>query len=170
MFGYVVTRGGRGEIDRLLAEVAERLRAGGWALAGAVQQNSDDTCAGGPCNMDLRLLSDGNTIRISQSLGALSEGCRLDPAGLEEAVGRVAATLRRVEEAPRLVIVNKFGRQEAEGRGFRPVIAEALGAGIPVLTGVAHDHEADFTAFAGGMAREVAPDIEAILGWCRASV
>jgi hypothetical protein len=167
MFGYVTTKGARGEVDRLLAEVADRLRAEGWSLAGAVQQNSGETCAGGPCDMDLRLLDDSGTIRISQSLGALSEGCRLDPAGLEEAVGRVAATLRQTK-APRLMIVNKFGRQEAEGRGFRPVIAEALGAGIPVLTAVGHDHAADFSAFAEGMAQEIDAEIEAVLAWCRA--
>lgn len=168
MFGYVTTRGARGEIDQLLAEVAARLQADGWPLAGAVQQNSDEICAGGPCDMDLRLLDGGGTIRISQALGAQSEGCRLDPAGLEAAVGRVAVSLLRSGTMPRLMIVNKFGRQEAEGRGFRPVIAEALGAGIPVLTGVGHDHEAEFATFAGGLATELAPDIDTILGWCRA--
>mgnify|MGYP005848794877 CR=1 FL=1 len=168
MFAYVMTRGARGEIDRLLAEVAARLQAEGWQLAGAVQHNSGEICAGGPCDMELRLLDGGGTIRISQSLGALSEGCRLDPAGLEAAAGHVAVSLQRSETMPRLMIVNKFGRQEAEGRGFRPVIAEALGAGIAVLTGVGHDQEAEFAAFAGGLATALAPDIEAILGWCRA--
>lgn len=168
MFGYVTARGARGEIDQLLAEVAQRLQSEGWPLAGAVQQNSAQTCADGPCDMDLRLLDGSGTIRISQSLGALSEGCRLDPAGLEAAVGRVAVSLMRSGTTPRLMIVNKFGRQEAEGRGFRPVIAEALGAGIPVLIGVGHDHGAEFAAFAGGLATELTPDIDTILGWCRA--
>lgn len=168
MFGYVTTRGARGEIDQLLAEVAARLQAEGWPLAGAVQQNGGETCTGGPCDMDLRLLDGGGTIRISQALGAQSAGCRLDPAGLEAAAGHVAVSLLRSGAMPRLMIVNKFGRQEAEGRGFRPVIAEALGAGIAVLTGVGHDHEADFAAFAGGLATELAPDIDTILGWCRA--
>ncbi len=167
MFGYVTTQGERGEVDRLLADVAECLWREGWPLAGAVQVNSG-TCDGGACDMDLRLLDGSGTVRISQSLGPMSDGCRLDPAGLEDAVGRVAAALGAAPP-PRILIVNKFGRQEAEGRGFRPVIAEALSAGIPVLSGVAHEHLADFTAFAEGMATELTPRAEAILRWCHAS-
>ncbi len=168
MFGYVTTGGKRGEIDRLLATVADRLAADGWPIAGAVQLNSG-RCEDGDCDMDLRLLDGSGTIRISQSLGALLEGCRLDPAGLEEAVGRVLFRLGGTTP-PRLLIVNKFGRQEAEGRGFRPVIAEALAAGIPVLIGVAHDYETDFAAFAGGLASRIPAEPAAILDWCRAPV
>ncbi len=166
MLGYVTTGGVRGGIDRLLVDVADRLAADGWPIAGAVQINSG-RCEGGDCDMDLRLLDGSGTIRISQSLGALSEGCRLDPAGLEEAVGRVLFSLGATNP-PRLLIVNKFGRQEGEGRGFRSVIAEALAAGIPVLTGVAHDYAADFAAFADGLAVQVPADADAILDWCRA--
>jgi hypothetical protein len=162
MFGYVMTESARGGADRLLAEVALHLAALGWSLAGAVQVNSGG-CEGGACDMDLRLLDDGRTIRISQSLGSLSDGCRLDPAGLEEAVGRVSASLRRT--APRLLIINKFGRQEAEGRGFCSVMAEAMMQGIPVLTGVGHDHADAFAAFADGMATPLPPTADGILGW-----
>lgn len=164
MFGYVINESERGDVDRLLASVADRLQADGWALAGAVQRNSGG-CEGADCDMDLCLLDGGETIRISQSLGRHADGCRLDTIGLEDAVGRVSASLRRA--APRLLIVNKFGRQEAEGRGFRPVIAEALGAGIPVLTGVGHDHAHAFAAFADGLATPLPAEFEAILDWCR---
>lgn len=166
MFGFVVTDAARGGTDRLLAAVAEALATDGWLLAGAVQINSGG-CEGADCDMDLRLLDGSGTIRISQSLGRLSDGCRLDTGGLEDAVGRVTAALHAPQK-PRLLIVNKFGRQEAEGRGFRPVIAEALGAGIPVLTGVGHDHAGGFAAFAGDMAEALPSDHAALLGWCRA--
>lgn len=162
MFGYVTTGRERGDADRLLAGVAARLAGLGWPLAGAVQVNSGD-CRGEACDMDLRLLDSGETIRISQTLGRLSDGCRLDPAGLEDAVGRVSASLRRA--TPRLLIINKFGRQEAEGRGFRPVIADALMQGIPVLTGVGHDHADAFAAFAEGLATAVPATPEGIFDW-----
>ena len=162
MFAYVTTGRERGDADRLLAGVATRLAGLGWPLAGAVQVNSGN-CAGEACDMDLRLLDSGETIRISQSLGRMSDGCRLDPAGLEEAVGRVSASLRRAP--PRLLIINKFGRQEAEGRGFRPVIAEALMQGVPVLTGVGHDHADAFAAFADGLATALPPTPEGIFDW-----
>ena len=167
MFGYVTKEREFGAIDRILAEVAAQLRALGWPLAGAVQVNSG-ACTGGAHDMDLRLLHDDGTIRISQSLGRHSAGCRLDPAGLEDAVGRVALALAAAP-APRLLIVNKFGRQEAEGRGFRSVIAEAMGAGIPILTGVRQDHFAAFSEFSGDYATELPADREAVLDWCRRS-
>lgn len=162
MFGYVTTGQGRGDTDRLLADVAARLAAKGWPLAGAVQVNSGG-CEGEACDMDLKLLDGSGVIRISQSLGRLSDGCRLDPSGLEEAAGRVSASLGRA--SPRLLIINKFGRQEAEGRGFRPVIAEALMQGVPVLTGVGHDHVEAFAAFSDGLASPLPPTLDGILDW-----
>ena len=42
------------------------------------------------CQMDLHILTGNNVIRISQNLGTLSSGCRLDPEGLANAVGPAA--------------------------------------------------------------------------------
>ncbi len=164
MLGYITTEG-RGAADRLLAEVAAQLRAEGWQLAGAVQVNCDRT-DGLPRDMNLHVLTGADVVRISQNLGAGSRGCRLDAAGLEQAVGLVATALGGRPQ-PRLVIVNKFGMQEAEGRGFRPVIGQALAQGIPVLIAVGADNLAAFEAFAGGLAAPVVADLTAILGWCR---
>lgn len=166
MLGYITTEG-RGATDRLLADVAARLRADGWQLAGAVQVNGPPV-EGRACDMDLHVLAGAEVVRISQNLGALSRGCRLDPTGLEQAVGLVEAALHGVPQ-PRLLIVNKFGKQEAEGRGFRPVIGQALAAGLPVLTAVNATNALRFEDFAGGLAVPVAEDVEAVLRWCRAA-
>ncbi|MEX5726690.1 hypothetical protein Ga0609869_000043 [Rhodovulum iodosum] len=56
-------------------------------------------------------------------LPARNVACRLDPAALETAVGLVAAGLSSGAD---LLIVNKFGKHEAAGRGFRYVVAEAV--------------------------------------------
>ena len=160
MLGYVVVEG-RGTADALLRKVAERLRAEGVPLAGAVQVNAER----GPerkCDMDLHILSDGAVVRISQDLGALSRGCRLDPAGLERAVGLVGAALA---QGARLLIVNKFGKQELDGRGFCPVIGAALADGIPVLTAVNAGNLARFEAWSGGMAERVPERTQAVLDW-----
>jgi hypothetical protein len=166
MLAYV-NPAARGQSDRLLITVAQTLAARGWALAGAVQENTGqqdhDHDADGPCDMDLRILPTGQILRISQSLGPMASGCRLDSSGLEQAVGIVAASLAAV---PRLLIVNKFGRQESEGRGFRPVIGQALMAGIPVLTTVGTGHAEAFARFAEGMGTPLAGDLESVLGWC----
>ena len=165
MLGYV-TGLGRGEVDSLMREVAHRLRAAGLPLAGAVQHNIET----GPttkCHMELEVLSGPDVVRISQDLGALSRGCRLDPDGLERAVGLVSASLR---DGAALLIVNKFGKQEADGRGFRPVIGEALAAGIPVLTAVGPSNVEAFLSFAEGLAEELPEDASAIETWCRAQI
>lgn len=169
MLAYLISTG-RSGADRILFDTADRLRADGWVLAGAVQVNEEaDPLA--RCEMDLHVLDAGRVVRISQSLGALSQGCRLDPAAMAEAVATAEAALARViaDPAPRkLCLVNKFGKSEVEGRGFRPMIAEALAAGIPVLTSVAPGHHKDFDAFLGGMGEELPADLQAVLAWCRA--
>lgn len=162
MLGFV-TGGMRGQADVVLAEVAAQLRAEGVALAGVVQVNEDFDPAR-PCHMDLHILTGTQVVRISQNLGALSKGCRLDPAGLEQAVGLVA---RALDAGPQLLVVNKFGKQEADGRGFRPLIGQALAAGIPVLTAVNAGNRAAFEAFADGIGVALACAPDEILQFCR---
>ena len=74
---------GRGDTDRLLWQLADRLIAQGIRVCGTVQIGADPECEGA-CDMDVKLLPEGRIIRISQSLGAEAKGCRLDPAALEK--------------------------------------------------------------------------------------
>lgn len=155
MLGYVVVPAdAKAEMDDLLAGIAGQLAAEGVRLAGAVQENSgpEGDCR---CDMDLRLLPGARVIRISQALGTGAGGCRLDAGALEEVAQAVTQALA---DGPDLLIVNKFGKQEGLGRGLRPVIASAIEAGVPVLLAVAEETMADFLAFAGDMARPLAPD------------
>ncbi len=156
-----VTTTDRGATDRLLSAVAERLLASGAKLSGVVQTNTECVDSS-KCDMDVRVLPEGETIRISQSLGTQSRGCRLDPAALEQAVGYVTSSLA---DAPQLLIINKFGKHEADGRGFRPVIAEALAQDIPVLVGVNGLNSEKFQEFTGGDAEQLDSDLSAIVAW-----
>ncbi len=151
----------RGLTDQLLREFADGLLASGFRLAGVVQTNSDRP-GSHHCDMDVRVLPDGPMIRISQVLGEESRGCRLDPTALEEAVAWVEAGL---ELSPDLLIINKLGKHEAEGRGFRPLIAEALVRDIPVLLGVNGINQQAFETFAGGYAKEIAADAAGLATW-----
>lgn len=161
MYLAYITTTDRGATDRLLSAAAEQLLRSGAQLSGVVQTNTE--CADdSKCDMDVRVLPKGETIRISQSLGTQSRGCRLDPAALERAVGYVTASLA---DAPQLLIINKFGKHEADGRGFRPVIAEALALDIPVLVGVNGLNKEKFEEFTDGTAEQVEPEIEAITEW-----
>lgn len=152
---------GRGDIDLILAGLAADLSARGLRLCGTVQINSERATSG-PCDMDVRVLPDGPILRISQDLGAHSKGCRLNPSALETAVGLVAS---RLDADTDLLILNKFGKHEAEGRGFRTVIAEAIGLGVPVLVGLNGLNRAAFDDFAGGLATPLPPEAGALVQW-----
>ncbi|MEL7184080.1 MAG: DUF2478 domain-containing protein [Pseudomonadota bacterium] len=160
---YTMTRGAR-DLDPLLADVAQVLLAEGLRVVGIVQVNQDRD-DGARCDMDAVVLPDGPKIRISQSLGPAARGCRLDPAGLERAVGETQARLAQAD----LLILNKFGKQEVAGRGMRPLIAEAVARGVPVLTGVNSLNLEGLQAFAEGIAVEVMPDVDALAAWLRAA-
>lgn len=169
MLGYVISEG-RGTADLLLAEAARTLLERGWPLAGVIQENVEKPL-GGPCDMVLQVLATDRLIRISQNLGSMARGCRLDPVGLEQAVGLVERALDGVDGIrPRLLIVNKFGKQEIEGRGFRPVIGRALSEGIPVLVAVNAANMEAFQMFAGDLGEAVTPSVPEILRWAEGVV
>jgi hypothetical protein len=155
------TAPGRGDTDLLLQDLAAWARAGGLRVVGTVQVNTERPDAG-PCDMDVAVLPDGPVIRISQSLGRGARGCRLDPSALERAVGHVETELAHGADC---VIVNKFGKHEAEGRGFRPVIAEALFRGLPVLVGLNVLNRDAFLDFAGNEATELPAGERSLRAW-----
>lgn len=159
-----VTLHGRGRTDALIAVVADRLMAGGLRLAGTVQSNH-----GRPgrqkCDMDLKVLPDGPTFRISEDRGDLARGCMLDSGALEQTVVAVEQRLPAAE----MLIVNKFGKRESEGKGLVPVIVAALDLGLPVLIGVNGLNLAGFLAFAGESARALPAEVASVVDWCQAA-
>jgi len=159
--GLVVADGGA-EIDQLLADCADRLARAGWRIGGLTQANIARE-GQGRCAMSLTDLMSGEVIGISQDLGEGAGGCALDPEAFARASLRLDVAIAAKVE---LLIVNKFGKQEAEGRGLRGAIAEALLAGIPVLTTVSRLNLDACQAFAGGAAEAIAPHAAAVLAWC----
>ena len=156
---------GRGDTDLVLHALACSIIEQGHRPVGTVQINTESDA--GPCDMDVKILPDGGTIRISQTLGRSSRGCRLDPAALETAVGLVEAELFKGADC---LIVNKFGKHEAEGRGFRPVIGEALAGDIPVLVGINRLNRDAFLDFVGGFATELEPELLVLEDWLRSAI
>ncbi|MGB0438997.1 MAG: DUF2478 domain-containing protein [Paracoccaceae bacterium] len=154
---------GKGDMDLTLLQLAEALKAQGVRLAGTVQINTERDCDG-PCDMDVRVLPDGPVIRISQTLGKHAKGCRLDPEALERAVGHVEQTLTVGAD---LLVVNKFGKHEADGRGFRNTIATALADDIPVLVGLNALNKQAFLDYVGGTATEVKAEVGALESWAQ---
>lgn len=157
---------GRGDTDLVLQEVAETLMKRGLRVVGTVQINTERE-TDGPCDMDVKVLPDGPVVRISQSLGRESRGCRLDPAALETAVGEVQA---RLGQGADVLIINKFGKHEAEGRGFREAIAFAVEREIPVIVGINGLNKDAFLEFCGGVADEIAASGPAINDWVKETI
>jgi len=160
MFAYTMAPG-RGDTDLILEGLSHDLAARGLRCLGVVQINSERADSG-PCDMDVRVLPEGPVLRISQDLGPSARGCRLDPAALEMAVGLVSA---RLASGADLLIINKFGKHEAEGRGFRDVIAEAVAMDVPVLVGLNAMNRKAFETFAGGIAVQLPPERAALASW-----
>jgi hypothetical protein len=154
-------------IDDFLNEVVGRLRADGVRLGGAVQENlrgaADQPCAA----MVLTELKSQRRFQISQELGTQAQGCRLDAAGLAE----IGALLdRSIDRDIDLMLLNRFGTAEAEGRGLRSIFARAIEAGIPVLTAVRPPYTEAWADFHGGLAVDLPPSLDPVLAWARESV
>lgn len=154
---------GRGRTDALIMAVAARLTAQGARLAGTVQSNLERPDRR-KCDMDLSILPDGPVVRISEDRGALARGCILESGALEQTVHEVQKRLDNAE----ILIVNKFGKRESEGRGLVPVIADALERGLPVIVGVNGLNLAAFLAFAGSDVIGLPAEAERVAAWCMA--
>ncbi|TCO72034.1 DUF2478 domain-containing protein [Rhodovulum euryhalinum] len=153
-----------GLVDQMMRDTADWLLAEGRVPVGAVR-DAAPLAGAHPCEMRLRVLPDGPRIGLDQPLGPGARGCRLDADALERAA---AETERRLARPADIFLLNKFGRQEAEGHGFRGTIALALERDLPVLVGVGTFSGAAFDAFAGGLAETLPADIRAVRAWCRA--
>jgi uncharacterized protein DUF2478 len=138
--------------DRLISDLGYKIRYAGVAVAGIVQHNQfirDRT----KCDMDVEELASGIVLKISEDRGKEARGCRLDRGALSEAAALLSAS---IESGPQIVILNKFGKTEAEGHGLRDTLAQAVQLGVPVIVGVPFRNIEQWRAFAEGLAEECA--------------
>ncbi|MCY6380165.1 DUF2478 domain-containing protein [Hoeflea prorocentri] len=150
-------------VDAVLDETVQSLRGDGLRIAGVVQREKPESNGCCPITF-LEDVATGRRLRISQALGSGSRGCRLDPQALADVCGTLIAT---VESGVDLLVLNRFGKGEADGHGFRSVIEKALDHGVPVLTAVRDTYLTDFGTFAGGMADTLPPRADAAIEWGR---
>jgi Protein of unknown function (DUF2478) len=97
--------------------------------------------------------------------GSCAAGCRLDVGQFLDAGARIASA---IEAGADLVIVNRFGRQERDGKGLSWLVERALSADIPVVIAVPSHRFADWLKFAGGMSVKLRCDRDALEAWWRA--
>jgi hypothetical protein len=107
-------------------------------------------------------LQTGERTKILQDLGAGSQGCRVDPAALA-GIGQLVANA--LTHAPELVIINRFGRLESEGKGLRDEIATAALSGIPTLVCVSTRYIDAWREFATDLGEELPCTPDALAEW-----
>ncbi len=137
--------------DQALRRIVRQFEAAGRRLAGVVQRDTPRAGRTG-CDMTLEELSTGTSIEISHDRGPQARGCRLDLGEMARAIQLASMALRA---SPDLLVLNKFGKTEVEGGGFRALIAEAIDRGVPVLIAVPYRNIDPWRAFVGDLAREI---------------
>jgi hypothetical protein len=150
--------------DRVIADVAYRLRDDGVVVAGLVQLNTfvRDRAK---CDMAVEELYSRTIFNLSEDRGPAAKGCRLDHTRLTEAAGLLNQALGKDLD---LVVLNKFGKVEAEGGGLRDALGHAVARGLPLIVGVPYRNLDQWRNFAGGMADECEVSQPAILRWLAA--
>ncbi len=150
--------------DQLLADIAYRLRDDGVVVAGLVQLNTfvRDRAK---CDMAIEELYSRAVYQLSEDRGPAAKGCRLDHARLAEAAGLFGAALKK---HPDLVVLNKFGKVEAEGGGLRDALGHAVALDVPLIVGVPYRNLDQWRIFAGGLADECDVSAPDILRWLTA--
>jgi Protein of unknown function (DUF2478) len=173
-----VVYGADDDPDRLISGFAADLRRSGGRPVGVVQLGR--SCRAEHPRLGVVMLPDGEVVRLapqdfapqdfaSQDFASRAEtrvtGCRLDPDRLAGLATRLAAA---IEAGADLVIINRFGRSEAEGKGLIELIPLALDADIPVLIAVPEQRFAAWLRFSEGMNVRLACRREALDRWWQA--
>ena len=155
-------KGATGEdVRAVLVEAARRFSARGVRVAGVIEVPA--SVNGGPCgHLALRDITSGTDFSLSQALGSGSTSCNLDSGGL---AGACAAVERAIRDGADLVILSKFGKQEAERGGLSDAFRAALLADLPIITSVSPAVTDAWRAFAGPYAAEMPADIAALEAW-----
>lgn len=148
-------------VDKVLHEAIGVLRHRGLRVGGAIQTIDNRRTA---CRrvMAVEDLLTGKILKISQDLGSEAQSCILDPGALAEA----SAMLRlAMDNDVDLLVGNRFGEQEINGRGLRAEFTDAAMAGFVVLTAVQSRHVDGWTEFGGGYAATLEPSAQAVIDW-----
>lgn len=148
--------------EQLLCAFATDLGSRGFRAVGLVQLGH--RCVDQP-KLAALLLHSGERMELLQDLGSCATGCKLDVGQLVEAGARVAGA---IDEGADLVIINRFGRQEREGKGLSFLIERALSADIPVVIAVPSVQFTEWIKFADGMSVRLRCTHEALEAWWQA--
>jgi hypothetical protein len=150
--------------DGLFRQIVDVCRSADIAIAGVLQRLAFEG-ADHRCDVYLEDLSSGHRTQLFENRGSEARGCRLDSAALTEATTRIEESL---DDEPRLLVLNKFGKAESEREGMRDLIAKAIEAEIPVVIGVPARNLEAWREFAGSFSVEIPVDLTRVQRWLSA--
>jgi molybdate transport system ATP-binding protein len=154
------------EVDAILTSAVEQLRGCG-ATVGGLLQRFGEQLPNGKYRMWVDDIITGQSIRLDKPRGAGASACILDP----DALAQAGCMLRRITEAPPdLIIVNRFGRAEANGGGMRPEIADAIYSGAAVLISARFTYLEALEGFLGAPPTVLPPSAAAIARWAEHAI
>jgi hypothetical protein len=158
-----VVRGTSGaQVQDVLRALAERWR-GSVRLAGLIAEDhglADRACSAG----FLRNIATGERFSIFHDLGPGSSVCHLDGTG---ALTAAQSVQRDIAAGCDLVLLNKFGKLEADGAGLFAAFRAALDAGLPLLMSLSPAFEPAWTRLTGCSFAIVRADMDEIGAWWR---
>ena len=145
----------------IFSTLAKRCRELGLSISGVLQspllEGRDHRC-----DVILEDLASGHRTELFENRGPGARGCRLDTAALADIAARIEGSL---EYAPNLLILNKYGKVECEGGGFRDLVANAIDREIVVVIGVPQRNLELWREFAGDLSVEISGDGAALQEW-----
>jgi hypothetical protein len=145
--------------DRILRDFATDLNRRGCRAVGLVQLGHDrpDTT-----QLSALLVHTGEKLSLFHDLRTWAKGCRIDVGQLLQAAGRIS---EEIDQGADVVIVNRFGQEEREGKGLACLIERALSADIPVVIAVPGHRFADWIKFVNGMSVKLPCNRDALDAW-----
>jgi len=143
--------------DTVLRDFAADLNVRGFRAIGMVQAGQ---CA--DSSLSAVLLHSGEKLPLAQDFDPAARGCRLDADRLRNAGARIAEAL---EAGADLLVVNRFGKREQEGKGLGYLIERALKTDTPVVIAVSSNRFTDWIKFAGGVSVKLACNRHALETW-----
>ncbi|MCL2713443.1 MAG: DUF2478 domain-containing protein [Alphaproteobacteria bacterium] len=149
-------------LEEVLAAACRRIGAlAGVRLGGLVPRHGRQHL-NGRLSMWLDDIIRGDSIALSQELGAGAASCILNPDGLAQARVRLA---QAVAARPDIVFFGRFAKEELAGRGIREEIGLAVGDGIPALVAVDESMLPGWIEFAGDEWTRLSVSVDAIVAW-----
>lgn len=143
----------------LFAEAIRGWRTTGVRVAGVIEEThglAGRTCSAGV----LRDVATGERHSIYLEILPPGKICHIDANGAEVATRSVLTDIAESD----VVVLSKFGKLEAGGRGLIGAFEAAAAAGKPLLTTVSEKHLEAWDTFAPD-AETIAPSVAAIEHW-----